>query len=392
MRRAADRTDSTILPDRLTSLRGAQPVHVLLVAPVAPPYGGMQLQAELVARLLRGDGVRVTSVASNPPFPRRLQFLESVRGVRPFARAVVLCINLWPKLAAADVVHVMAASWLYFFLVVCPAICASRFRNKRVIVNYRGGEADRFLSSWGWLARPVFRFANLVTAPSAFLKEILETHTGIPVTVVPNVVDLSAFKFRERRTLAPKLLVTRHLEQMYDVASVLKAFAYLQEQYLDASLWIAGTGEQETHLRSLASLLNVRNVRFLGHVAHEDLPAIYDQCDIYINASLVDNFPGALLEASASGLVVVTTRAGGIPFIYEHHKNALLVDLGDYQGLAQGVDLVLRDPSLTRVLAAAGLALVQRFQWETVGKALRETYRLPVNPVDSAAKAPAPLR
>jgi glycosyltransferase involved in cell wall biosynthesis len=348
---------------------------VLLVAPSAPPYGGMQLQADLLKKLLDAEqGFFVTALASNPAFPRYLRFLEILRGVRPFARAVVFCFRFWRELEQIDVVHVMAASWLYFFLVVYPAVCLSRLRGKPVIVNYRGGEAGSFLSIWGRLARPAFRMADLVTAPSRFLKQILESHARVPVSVVPNVVNLSAFRYRQRTDLKPTILVTRHLEKIYDLESVLRAFRRIQERRPDACLWIAGTGGQEGYLRSLVSAWSLRNVRFLGQVSHEELPAVYDQCDIFLNASRVDNFPGALLEASASGLVVVTTNAGGIPYIYEQGKNALLVERGDYEGLALEVERVLEEPTLAFNLTTAALALVRQFEWKNVGESLRESY------------------
>jgi len=366
-----DSSHEAMVTDALTAERAKT---VLLIAPAAPPYGGMQLQAELLKNLLRRDGFRVIPLASNPPFPGLMRFLENCRGLRPFPRAVVFSFLLWRDLAEADVVHIMGASWLYFFLVVYPAVCLGRLRRKRVILNYRGGEADRFLSLWGRLARPAFRMAHLVTAPSKFLKQILERHARVQVSLVPNIVDLSAFQFRIRRELQPTILVTRHLEKIYDVATVLKAFGKIQERRSNASLWIAGTGSQEKHLRSLVSAWSLRNVRFLGHIPHEELPAIYNQCDIFLNASRVDNFPGALLEASASGLAVISTGAGGIPFIYEDHKNALLLDPGDYGGLALAVEEVLENSSLTRDLIANGLALVREFEWKTVGKVLREVY------------------
>ena len=69
-------------------------------------------------------------------------------------------------------------------------------------------------------------------------------------------------------------------------------------------------------------------MRFLGYVDRQKLPAIYSECDILLNASRVDNFPGSLLDASAAGLAVVSTNAGGIPFIYTDGENALLVEVG----------------------------------------------------------------
>src|SRR5205807_2030632 len=147
----------------------------------------------------------------------------------------------------------------------------------------------QFFRSFGWLAGFVFKRANVITTPSEFLAEVIRNSFGLRVSIVPNILDITSFKYRQRNEIQPKLLVTRHLEKIYDIESVLRAFRAVQKNHPDASLWIAGTGDREKHLRQLASTWNLMNVRFLGHVSHEDLPAVYDQCDIYINASLVDN-------------------------------------------------------------------------------------------------------
>jgi L-malate glycosyltransferase len=347
---------------------------VLIVAPAAPPYGGMQVQGELLTTMLRAEGFAVLPFASNQPFPRCMRFFEMLRGVRPFPRAAIFSLRLWRELAEVDVVHVLAASWLYFFLVVYPAVLLSRLRRKRVVLNYRAGDAGHFLSVCATLVRPAFRLAHVVTAPSEFLKQVIESGVRVPVTVVPNIANLSVFRYRPRPVFAPRILVARQLQKRYDIASVIRAFSKIQEHRPEASLWIAGTGPEEASLRALVSTCNLGNVQFLGQVEHDHLPAIFDQCDIFLNASRVDNFPGALMEASAAGLVVVTTRAGGIPFLYEDGKNALLVDIGDSDGLALAVEKALEQPALARNLTEAGFELARQFEWSEVRRALIEVY------------------
>jgi phenylacetate-CoA ligase len=214
----------------------------------------------------------------------------------------------------------------------------------------------------------------VVTAPSRFLAEAIENISRVPVLIVPNIVDTEAFRFRSRVPLRPRLLVCRHLENMYDIPSVLKAFRNIQQQHQDASLWIAGTGSEEGRLKKLAADWHLENVRFLGHVAHSGLPGIYDQCDIMVNASLVDNFPGALIEASAAGMPVVSTSPGGIPFIFKDGTTALLVKPGDWQGLAAGVTKLLQYPTLAAELVRNAAALAAGCRWTEIRKALYLAY------------------
>lgn len=358
-----------------TGEKSRQPAgSILLVAPAPPPYGGMALQGRLLEKLLRQDGALVVFFPSNLALPRCLGPLARVPGLRTLLRAGWIWPKLWLHTRQVEVVHVLAASWLYFFLIVCPAIVVGRAQGKRVVLNYRGGGAKQFFDWFGWAVAPFVRSASAVTAPSKFLADVIERRFRVPVAIVPNILDLSRFRFRQRTAVQPKLVVSRHLEKLYDLESVLRAFQLVQKNHPDASLWIAGTGSQENNLRNLATELDLKNLRFLGQVAHEEMPAVYDQCDIFVNGSRVDNFPGALIEASAAGLSIVSSRAGGIPAIYEHEKTALLFESGDWQGLASGIERVLGSPALVRKLSAEGVALAQTCAWSAVRIPLYAAY------------------
>ena len=251
-------------------------MRVLLVAPVPPPYGGMALQARQLDQLLRHDGVDVDVLASNFNLPSSLNAAEQVPGVRTCLRAVLIWFMLWPRIGRADVVHVMAASWLYFFLTVYPAVLVGRVRGKRVVINYRGGEAREFFERYGWMASPAFTLARTITAPSEFLASAIRERFGVTVSIVPNILDSSRFVYRARTAIRPTLLVTRHLEKMYDIETVLEA-AHLRLKHNRIQ---RGTAPDEDRLQirlrraprpsvlsmaeQLRSLPGVREVRHTG--------------------------------------------------------------------------------------------------------------------------------
>jgi glycosyltransferase involved in cell wall biosynthesis len=354
-------------------MAGFRAARILLVAPAPPPYGGMALQARQLEKLLALDGHAVRFFASNFPLPR---FLNRLAGVRTLTRICTIWFKLLPAVRSAEIVHVMAASWLYFFLVVYPAVVVGRICGKRVVVNYRGGEAEAFFRGFAWITRPVFAMAAVVTAPSEFLAEIIRRRFGVPVLIVPNLLDSSLFRYRERSAFQPRMLVTRHLEKIYDIETVLRAVGCVQRTYPQASLWIAGSGSEAARLRELTASMRLSNVRFLGSIPHRELPAIYDQCDIYLNASRVDNFPGALVEASAAGLAVVTTAAGGIPFLYRNGETGWLVEPGDWEGLATAVQNVLEEQVRTSMITKAATEIARSCEWSEVRKWLYAAYGL----------------
>lgn len=77
--------------------------------------------------------------------------------------------------------------------------------------------------------------------------------------------------------------------------------------------------------------------------------------------------PTSLIEAFAAGLPVVTTSAGGIPYIVRHEENGLLVPPGDDAELARQALRLLRDPDLAPSLTEAARAECEsRYTWPVV--------------------------
>src|SRR5581483_4877545 len=123
--------------------------------------------------------------------------------------------------------------------------------------------------------------ANVV--PSTFLQRVLASF-GIEASVVYNTIDLDQFAYRVRDPLRPRLLSTRNFEPIYNVASVLRAFARVQAVHPDASLTVVGYGSQDAALRALAQQLGLRHVTFTGRVAPSEIQRHYDAADIYLQA------------------------------------------------------------------------------------------------------------
>src|SRR5438552_2174129 len=101
---------------------------VILIGPEVPPYGGMAIQGKLMHDLMREEGIQARYLASNLAFPKGFEFLDRLRGIRPFLRSAVFSWQLWNLLRDTEVVHILACSWLYFFVIVCPAVLLCKMR------------------------------------------------------------------------------------------------------------------------------------------------------------------------------------------------------------------------------------------------------------------------
>ena len=170
--------------------------------------------------------------------------------------------------------------------------------------------------------------------------------------------------------------MTRNLEEIYDVATAIRAFSIIQATYPGARLTVAGTGPELTSLQALVSTLNLADtVIFSGGIENARMPALYASADCLLNSSTVDNMPIAILEAFASGVPVVSTRAGGIPDLVMHEVTGLLVSVGDDQAMAREVLRVLDHPKLAHDLRQAGLQEAQKYAWPQVRGRWLDAYR-----------------
>jgi phenylacetate-CoA ligase len=198
--------------------------------------------------------------------------------------------------------------------------------------------------------------------PSAYLEEVFARH-GHRAAVIPNVLDLGRFTYRERDPLRPRLLSTRNLEAHYAVDQTLRAFALVRLSYPEATLTIVGGGSQERRLRHLAAALGGGRVRFAGRVEPARMPPLYDDADLFVNSSVVDNQPLSVIEAFAAGLPLVSTAAGGIPEMVDHGQTGLIVPPGDPAAMARAVASLLERPEQARAMARRARRRAERHTW-----------------------------
>ena len=332
----------------------------------------MAVQARLLTENLRKQGHAVfnapTNALGHSSPVRRIKWLRGLLNLNLFLA------RLWGACLKADCIHILSHSYLSFFLFTFPAVAVGKLLRKRVIIHYHGGAAEPFLRSWFWLARLALESADAVIVPSRFLASVFEKF-DIATVEVPNILELDAFPFRKRNPLRPRVIMARHLEPDYNAACGIRAFALLKSAFSDATLTIAGDGSERTDLISMCGELGVKDcVSFVGNVANERMRVLYDQADIYLNSSRVDNQPVSILEAFACGLPVVTTAVGGIPYMVTHNEDALLAPDDDPAGLAAHMIALLRDPALGERLIRNARERIQEHSWERIYSKQRAIY------------------
>jgi glycosyltransferase involved in cell wall biosynthesis len=363
-------------------------IKVAIVAPTLRILGGQAVQANRLLKSWTADPDIEAWLVPVNPVPRALGRFANVKFIRTVLTQLTYWPALWRELRRADVVHVFSASYLSFLLAPLPAVLVARLLRKPVVLNYRSGEAPDHLRR-SRLARFVLRRVEANVVPSTFLQDVF-ARFEIPAEIIPNIVDLGLFAFRDRVDLRPRLLCTRNFEPMYNVSCTLRAFELVQAKYPDATLTLVGAGSQAEALRQQVAASRLRNVHFAGAVAPSEMWRYYADTDIYIQTPEIDNMPTSVLEAFSSGCPVVSTSAGGVPAILEDGVHGYLVPCGDHSAAADRVLGLLAAPQMARQVAAQARETCERYRWSAVRADWLDLYRRLAHCSVSQRDSPAP--
>jgi len=132
-------------------------------------------------------------------------------------------------------------------------------------------------------------------------------------------------------------------------------------------------GYRELLLRRAASLGIADHVRIEGYPG--PIGDVWNIIDVHVHASQLDSLPNALLEAMSLGKPSVITSVGGIPEAVKHEVNGVLVAPNDPEELAEGLLLVLSDPSLRAAIGhEAQSTYVKHFRPEVMTRRLEKAF------------------
>jgi glycosyltransferase involved in cell wall biosynthesis len=347
-------------------------VKVLIVATSMRVIGGQSIQAKRLLDAFENDSeIEMKFLPNNPETP-----FQKIKYLRTIFASLKFWWSLLTKVYKFDAVQVFSSATTGYIIATLPPLVVSKIYRRKVILNYHSGELEEHIKNWRRSALPTMRKFDRIVVPSQFLVDVFAKF-GLAATPVFNFVDGSNFKFQRRETFRPVFLSNRNFEAHYNVGDVLRAFQIIQKHFAEAALFVAGFGREQAQLKRLTEELNLKRVEFVGKITNEEMARLYENTDIYLNSSLVDNMPLSFIEAFSCGLPVVSYATGGIPYLVEAGETGLLVEPRDFEGLAQKAIFLLENQEFTKKIVAKARREVVKYSWENVREEWLELYTKP---------------
>lgn len=276
-----------------------------------------------------------------------------------------------------------------FFSVPCGflSLIFKKFYGIPYIVSLRGADVPGYTDRFCWMykaIRPLIRFiwkqADFVIANSEGLKTLaLKTNLKQQISVIMNGVDINQFYFKNNRQITSQrleILCLSRLTERKGINYLVAAMPILRKKYPQVHLKIVGEGDAAQSLRQMVTTLKLEDrVEFLGHVAHDNLPQIYAQADIFVLPSLNEGMSNTILEALSAGLPIITTDTGGTKELVKDGKNGFIIKMKDPADIAEKIEKFIQNKSLSTAMSLASRKKAERLSWENIAKEYWELYK-----------------
>lgn len=295
-----------------------------------PITGGQEIYVHAINKLCATAGIQTAVFQSRPPGLTTMpDDVYALPGLRFFHRFGTGLDWFWFNV----LLHFQWASLRRYDVVVChypfhyPAL---RWHDRAIVISHG---VDWPARATTMLDKCKERAANMLVGSRAL---VVANDTNFPralgiavspgtqlfekvadsIWIIPNCVD--AARFRPRNIERQKtILVPRNIRKSRGIHLAIEAFGYFLEQFPDYRMIIAGGPLRGDYYEACRASIRAsgleEKIAFLGHVANEDLPALYNSVMMTVIPSVA--FEGtsiSALESMASGTPVVSTDVGGL--------------------------------------------------------------------------------
>ena len=185
-------------------------------------------------------------------------------------------------------------------------------------------------------------------------------------------------EFREKMRLPERfLLYVGNTRPHKNVDGLLRGFCeFLRLNEVSEAIYLVIAGAKERFYparRNLAEQLGIRQrVVFIPYIPEEDLPLLYNLCEVFIFVTLFEGFGLPPLEAMACGIPVIASNHSALPEALGNQ--AILVDPHEPKAIGRAIQRILRDRALRRQLKEKGLQWVKNFSWDLAAQRTLQVY------------------
>lgn len=242
--------------------------------------------------------------------------------------------------------------------------------NVPLIVHFHGDDAHalRYIEKFKCYSNLVNNAEAVVCVSRTMLQALKECgFSDDQLCLIPYGIDTSFFSNANPIHSSPTFVsVGRFVDKKAPHITIL-AFKEVLKSIPEAQLIFIGTGPLLVACKELAQALCIDdNVKFKGVCTQEEIRQVISSARAFVMHSVTpetgekEGTPLSILEASASGLAIISTLHAGIPDAVIHEKTGFLVNEYDYKKMAAFMVHLAQNPKLAHQMGIAGRSHIRK--------------------------------
>lgn len=233
-----------------------------------------------------------------------------------------------------------------------------------VLIQVEHNSKERYTPWRMWQSRRLSRHTHCAVGVSEGVQQVLQAQRLSCTTVaIANGIDTLTFGSSDMPPLQdrPKdIIMVARFAKSKDHISLIKALNLLKNEDITPKLFLVGGGKHSRKhtVQSLITKYGLDSqVEFIEYT--NQVHQLLSEHKIFVMSSNFEGMNLAVLEAMASGCLVIGSRALGVQELIEHQQDGLLFDIGDANQLATHIKAVLLNPEKYQLFAQRAIKKVQ---------------------------------
>lgn len=325
-------------------------INVLLIGPLPEPTTGVSLANQVVVdNLGKTDSYKLDYI--NTSFNK---FDEKLGAFSLVKLLFYLKLNLYAyKVFGAKIVYITPGQTFFGVLKYVLFIFLSKISNKELIIHVHGNHLGKEYELLTGIKKAIFKFLLKQTSKGIVLSESLTGNMSNFISqdkihVVYNFVQDYLFVekntiIQKTKNLKPKIFFLSNLMKEKGIFDLLEALYILEEEGFEYEAKIAGHIDNMHQEKVLEYFKKLKHTKYCGVVSGESKKDLLLWGNVFVLPTYytMEGQPISILEAMATGNLVITTKHAGIPDIFEDKINGFYVEKMNAKNLAETIKMVV---------------------------------------------------
>ena len=256
-----------------------------------------------------------------------------------------------------------------------PDIVNAHYASSYGIMMSLTGEKNYILSMWGSdifefpqksilhaaIIRRSLKYATYLFSTSRVMAKEANKYTCKKIEITPFGVDMELFNPQKRSRKKDNQFIVGTVKTMsdnYGINTIIEATNNIRQRRPDIPILVrlAGDGPQLDHYRNIVREYNLTDtVTFLGQISQNEAAVEWANMDVAVIPSLQESFGVAAIEAQASGVPVIVSKAPGLLETTKPGITSIVVDAKDVQAITQSICDLYDNKTLHKNMSAKAI-------------------------------------